>query len=328
MFLLLLILSIGITYSETAYVQIFHNKPYEAVDIYIDGQPYYVGLKYQESLRPVNVPLQSKIGVAPRGLDVEKSIRLNLTNQKKYMLVINGVSENQNYPTDLKLLELEDYEEDNQLIGFKFLHGIADAPPLDIYLNRDLIIQGQSYGEFNDLIEIPSGPHVIDFTRTRSSEIIARFNLELTNAGQETALLLVTGFLSPALEDSSLTMIISAYDEDPVKFEPAETFLLGTTYEDLEIPTDFYVLQNYPNPFNPTTSIEYDIFDDSFVKITVFDMAGSIVDILADEKQDAGRKKIVWNATTDVGAPLSSGIYFYKVEVDGSTQIKRMMYLK
>ena len=63
-------------------------------------------------------------------------------------------------------------------------------------------------------------------------------------------------------------------------------------------------------------------------RITVFDMAGSIVDILADEKQDAGRKKIVWNATTDVGAPLSSGIYFYKVEVNGSHQIKRMMYLK
>ena len=328
MFLLFLLLSIGITYSETAYVQIFHNKPYESVDIYIDGQPYYVGLKYQESLRPVNVPLQSKIGVAPRGLDVENSIRLNLANQKKYMLVINGVSENQSYPTDLKLLELEDYEEENQLIGFKFLHGIADAPPLDIYLNRDLIIQGQRYGEFNDLIEIPAGPHVIDFTRTRSSEVIARFNLELTSAGQETALLLVTGFLSPALEDSSLTMIISAYDEDPVKFEPSETFLLGTTHEDLEIPTDFYVLQNYPNPFNPTTNIEYDIFDDSFVKITIFDMAGGIVDILAYENQNAGRKKIAWNATTDAGAPLSSGIYFYKVEVDGSHQIKRMMYLK
>ncbi len=328
MFLLLLILSIGITYSETAYVQIFHNKPYETVDIYVDGQPYYVGLKYQESLRPVNVPLQSKIGVAPRGSDVEKSIRLNLIDQKKYMLVINGVSENQSYPTDLKLLELEDYEDENQLVGLKFLHGIADASPLDIYLNRDLIIQGQSYGEINDLIGIPTGSYVMDLTKTRSTEIIARFNLELTSAGQESALLLATGFLRPSLEDSSLSMIISAYDEDPVKFEPAESFLLGTTYEDLEIPTDFYVLQNYPNPFNPTTSIEYDIFDDSFVKITVFDMAGGIVNVLANEKQDAGRKKIVWNATTDVGAPLSSGIYFYKVEVNGSHQIKRMMYLK
>ncbi len=324
----MLLLSVVITYSQTANIQIFHNKPYEVFDIYIDGRIYHTELKYQESLRSVNVPLETKIGVATTGLGIEKSIRLDLIDGKKYILVVNGSSGNQGSPINLKILELENSDAENQLAGFKFLHGVADAPPLDIYLNRDLVVQGQRYGEVNSLIEIPLDTYVIDLTESRSTHIIARFNVELSVGSQESSLLLATGFLNPSVNDSSLSLIISTYDQDPVKVEPIELNVLSTIYEEFDIPSQFFVLQNYPNPFNPKTSIEYDIFDESLVRVTVFDMTGNVVNHLLNERQGAGRKSIVWNATTSLGDPVSSGIYFYKIDVDGSYQIKRMMYLK
>lgn len=86
--------------------------------------------------------------------------------------------------------------------------------------------------------------------------------------------------------------------------------------------------QNYPNPFNPTTTIQYDLPDRSNVRITIFDLLGGEVTTLVSEKQDAGYKSIIWDATNDRNQPVSAGIYFYRIQVGNFIQTKKMVFLK
>ncbi|MDQ3019125.1 MAG: T9SS type A sorting domain-containing protein [Bacteroidota bacterium] len=88
--------------------------------------------------------------------------------------------------------------------------------------------------------------------------------------------------------------------------------------------TDKYSLeQNSPNPFNPTTTINYQLPVAGFTSINVFDIAGRLVSTLVNEFKVQGS----YNVTFD-GSNLSSGVYYYKIETEGFTNIKKMILIK
>jgi hypothetical protein len=93
-------------------------------------------------------------------------------------------------------------------------------------------------------------------------------------------------------------------------------------------PTEFTLEQNYPNPFNPTTTIAYTLNKAGDVKLTVYDILGAKVSTLVNKSQTAGLHTVQWNATNERGDKLSSGIYFYKLEMEGRSLMKKMMLLK
>jgi hypothetical protein len=86
----------------------------------------------------------------------------------------------------------------------------------------------------------------------------------------------------------------------------------------------------YPNPFNPTTTIRYSIKERGHVSLKIYNVAGQLVRTLVDESQ-APRESgfsAKWNGTNDTGGPVSSGVYFYKLETGGVTKTKKMVLLK
>jgi hypothetical protein len=89
------------------------------------------------------------------------------------------------------------------------------------------------------------------------------------------------------------------------------------------IPSEFIVEQNYPNPFNPSTVIRYQLKSSEFVTLKVFDILGKEVEILVNERQTSGLHEIKFNA-----ANLSSGIYFYQLNANGSVLTKKAVLLK
>lgn len=95
----------------------------------------------------------------------------------------------------------------------------------------------------------------------------------------------------------------------------------GATYahHNPEIPYQYELYQNYPNPFNPSTVIEYQIPENCFVKLKVFDILGREISTLINEYHSSGKYSVVWNTS---GFP--SGIYFYKLETNYFTDIKLM----
>ncbi|MBU2471210.1 MAG: M28 family peptidase, partial [Bacteroidetes bacterium] len=73
--------------------------------------------------------------------------------------------------------------------------------------------------------------------------------------------------------------------------------------------------QNYPNPFNPTTEIPYTLANDSYVRLSVYNILGEKVATIFEGRQDAGSYKQNWSLN------LSSGIYFYRLEATSTSNV-------
>ena len=96
-----------------------------------------------------------------------------------------------------------------------------------------------------------------------------------------------------------------------------------TQHIDVLAPTSYVLQQNFPNPFNPTTEIIYQLKEKGQVKLIVYNTLGREIATLVDEMQEAGIHHTVFNAQ---GIP--SGIYFYRLQINGFDQIRKMAVLK
>ena len=86
---------------------------------------------------------------------------------------------------------------------------------------------------------------------------------------------------------------------------------------------------NYPNPFNPTTTISFSIPEESNAELSVYNIKGQKVKILANNEFNKGNHSVVWNGNDYTGKPVSSGIYFYKLNVNGKLKaVKKCLLLK
>ncbi len=101
-------------------------------------------------------------------------------------------------------------------------------------------------------------------------------------------------------------------------------FLLTRTGNNgTQTPATYSLSQNYPNPFNPTTNISFTISKAGFVNIKVFDILGREVATLISQEMKPGNYNYKFDAKN-----LSSGVYFYKMEVNGFSDVKRMSVIK
>ena len=98
--------------------------------------------------------------------------------------------------------------------------------------------------------------------------------------------------------------------------------------KDVSTPYKINLHQNYPNPFNPTTLIRYDLQVNEHVSINIYDPTGKRVKSLVNTNQDAGYRSINWNATNEVGQPVSAGMYIYTIQAGEFRQTKKMVLLK
>lgn len=107
-------------------------------------------------------------------------------------------------------------------------------------------------------------------------------------------------------------------------------FLTGITPAPVAnfIPKEFSMAQNYPNPFNPSTNIEYSLPVEGKVTLRIYDIAGREVMMLVNDVKPVGIHTARFN-----GANLASGVYFYRMNVDGVDNkkyeaTKRMVLIK
>ena len=96
-----------------------------------------------------------------------------------------------------------------------------------------------------------------------------------------------------------------------------------------KLPKQKINLDNHPNPFNPSTTIEFSIQNDSNVELSIFNIKGQIIKTLAKTEFIKGSHSVIWNGTDDNNKPVSSGVYFYKLNVSGKTEaVKKCLLLK
>jgi len=104
----------------------------------------------------------------------------------------------------------------------------------------------------------------------------------------------------------------------------AEAVTPGTvSVSESDLPRVFALHANYPNPFNPVTVIPYDLPEDAWVRITVYDVLGRRVYTVVNAQMQAGR-----HAATFDAARLSSGAYIYRIEAGSYVKSRKMMLVK
>lgn len=91
-----------------------------------------------------------------------------------------------------------------------------------------------------------------------------------------------------------------------------------------DLPKEFRLSQNYPNPFNPSTNIEFSLPKQADLKLEIFNSLGRRIAVLIDENTPAG-----FHSTRFDASSYSSGMYFYRLVVDGSViATKKMILIK
>jgi hypothetical protein len=99
-----------------------------------------------------------------------------------------------------------------------------------------------------------------------------------------------------------------------------------------EQPELFVLEQNYPNPFNPTTNFEFHIplippseggHRGMLVTLKVYDVLGKEVATLVDEKMEAGKHSVRWDAER-----VTSGVYYYKLTAKNFSETKKLLIIK
>jgi flagellar hook assembly protein FlgD len=92
---------------------------------------------------------------------------------------------------------------------------------------------------------------------------------------------------------------------------------------------NFALHQNYPNPFsaagNNATAIRYRLNSNAAVYLSIYDMLGREIKTLARLIEPAGEHVAVWDGFNSAGEPAPSGIYFYRLQIEKSTEVKKLV---
>ena len=95
-----------------------------------------------------------------------------------------------------------------------------------------------------------------------------------------------------------------------------------------ELPDHFALGQNYPNPFNPTTIIEFDLSQRTYVTLDVYNVLGQHIRNLVDGVLSRQRYSVEWDGTSDAGVKVATGIYFYRMATQEYQETRKMVLIK
>ncbi len=95
-----------------------------------------------------------------------------------------------------------------------------------------------------------------------------------------------------------------------------------------ELPMETLLGVNFPNPFNPSTTISYQLAEDSPVNLSIYNQRGQLVRTLVNESQIAGTYAVGWDGRNDCGKSVSSGLYFYRMKTSTISDTRKMLMIK
>jgi hypothetical protein len=135
-----------------------------------------------------------------------------------------------------------------------------------------------------------------------------------------------------------------SFTDKPDVFGPAElTYVCAAVKDGVEVargtevtvaysgqprPLTLALKPNYPNPFNPSTTVPFEIAKAGRVRLTVFDLAGRQIAVLADGEYGVGYHEEVWLGKDASGRQVPSGPYYLRLESGGQVRMRQMMLLK
>ncbi len=241
-----------------------------------------------------------------------------------------------NYPEYLKILNSNDNNFSSLLINYKILNNNSttiNTINFSSNLSDTLWNSSIEYDEIiqdnniisSTCIDVNQEPHyVLYFTDNNFLEIMDRDNGNIILT-QESDII-----PNKILSDSNEELHFIVFEENCSEIRFYNLLEYIQVHSDNNSINDVtFALSNFPNPFNPTTTIAFSIQNDSNVEISVFNIKGQKIKTLVNSSFTKGSHSIIWNGDNNLGKPVSSGVYMYKLVVDGDTEaVKKCILLK
>lgn len=231
----------------------------------------------------------------------------DITTDRRYLLVTD---ENQD-PGKLKVWNIED------LSNITF---VTSWVPTGI--TTSIVHNVEIYGNYAVIAHYTAGIRIVDITNPTAPVEVAWYDTRPSgNTNQYAGCWGVYKFPSGKIIGSDMSNGL---------FVIKTTFpMTSTGTSNYNVPQNFSLSQNYPNPFNPETKIKFTLAENSQVSLTVFDLRGREVAHVLNDRRDGGEYEVTFDANR---FNLSSGTYFYKLEVAGSenkfSETKKMFLIK
>jgi len=183
--------------------------------------------------------------------------------------------------------------------------------------------------ELSSFVSTISNNNVTLNWSTASETNNSGFDIERNSNGQWSKIGNVTGNGTTPISnnysftDRNLTSGIYNYRLKQIDFNGNFEYFNLNSEVNIGVPAKFELSQNYPNPFNPSTQINYNLPVDGKVSLRLFDMSGKEISTIVNEVKTAGYYSVSFNAGN-----LPSGVYFYSIEANDFSAVKKMMLVK
>jgi hypothetical protein len=210
-----------------------------------------------------------------------------------------------------------------------------------VFLFILVVTLSQLYGN-DKAIPLQAGSNKLTVTIKNTGEIpLESISISLNDVEKSTELILGNNFVNRLEADESINVPIEIFLKTMPKWEEKVIILniashLGLSLsKEIKITTvrkyDYLLEQNFPNPFNSQTKIKFILPEGAEKEITtleIFNPNGEKIITLLNEKKIAGIHTIGWDGKNDIGAPVSSGIYFYRLANGNFVLTKKLQIVK
>lgn len=130
------------------------------------------------------------------------------------------------------------------------------------------------------------------------------------------------------VNNNNIDILYLATEENGI-YKYTNEIVNNQSNEEIIFPTSFTLNNNFPNPFNPSTTFKFSIQNNSKVDFSIFNISGQKIKNLIQNEYAKGTHSIIWYGDDENGNPVSSGVYFYKLNVNGKTEaIQKCLLLK
>lgn len=211
---------------------------------------------------------------------------------------------------------LEYYGKNNYLACYSF----ADGTPTELWYNNNVTDIDFSfvYHTKDLLVGIRDLQEII---------MLNYLNGQISDSSLLDSKLSHIQFFESGLEQPLLNLVGMSGDTVKVyQFDIATNITEPSLQE--ELPQTFTLFQNHPNPFNGETRLEFTTTKNQYLKLSVFNILGQEIKILAASRFASGTYSFYWNGYDDHGVSQATGIYFARLESKSSSQMIKLIYLK
>ena len=219
---------------------------------------------------------------------------------------------------------------------------VTEHPPWDV--NKDGIVDAEDLAQVTAALGQVGGDILDPRTDVNSDGTVDNADLILVTDNSDTgngapgANISIANLIDPAILETldrdvleAQLRILRTESDGSAKYRDAiamiEAFLAAAR------PHETVLLPNYPNPFNPETWIPYHLANPSDIVVTIYDARGSVIRRLELGHQSEGyytsqSRAVYWDGRNNVGEPVASGIYFYQLQADNTSLLRKMVILK